>query len=202
MPVNPSDPRVKRTRQLFIQAFNDLLDEKRNIYSISVHDIANRAAVNRATFYAHFEDKFAFLSYWMTEKFQLILKKRLLDNAAFNPDNLHVLVQTVFQFLVRFRQYLTPGDKQFEPLLENAMQKELYRHLLQWLESGPKQSGRQEKLEATALVVSWGIFGSALQWSREVQARALESMVEEVIEVVTVNLGAFWQEQPDELERE
>ncbi|WP_246628138.1 TetR/AcrR family transcriptional regulator [Paenibacillus oenotherae] len=179
---------------MFIQAFNDLLDEKRNIYSISVHDIANQAAVNRATFYAHFEDKFAFLAYWMTEKFQLILRKRLPDDAAFSPDNLYVLVQTVFQFLVRFRQYLTPGDKQFEPLLENAMQKELYRLLLQWLQSGPKQSGPQEKLEATALVVSWGIFGSALQRSREAQSRTLESMVEEVIEVVTVNLGAFWEQ--------
>ncbi|WP_223879726.1 TetR/AcrR family transcriptional regulator [Paenibacillus spiritus] len=179
---------------MFIQAFNDLLDEKRNIYSISVHDIANRAAVNRATFYAHFEDKFAFLAYWMTEKFQLILQKRLSDDAAFNSDNLYILVQTVFQFLVRFRQYLTPGDKQFEPLLENAMQKELYRLLLQWLKSGPKQKDPQEKLEATALVVSWGIFGSALQWSREVQDRTLESMVEEVIEVVTVNLGVFWEQ--------
>ncbi|WP_245947995.1 TetR/AcrR family transcriptional regulator [Paenibacillus sambharensis] len=178
---------------MFIQAFNDLLDEKRNIYSISVHDIANRATVNRATFYAHFEDKLAFLAYWMTEKFQLILKKRLPDDAAFSQDNLYVLVQTVFQFLVRFRQYLTPGDKQFEPLLENAMQKELYRLLLQWLKSGPDQSGQQKRLETMALVVSWGIFGSALQWSREVQASALESMVEEVTEVVTVNLGAFWE---------
>lgn len=169
---------------MFIQAFNDLLDEKRNIYSISVHDIANRAAVNRATFYAHFEDKYAFLAYWMTEKFRLILKKRLPDDAAFCSDNLYVLVQTVFQFLVRFRQYLTPGDKQFEPLLENAMQKKLYRLLLQWQKSGPKQSGPQEKPEATALVVSWGMFGSALQWSRQVQARTLESMVEEVVEVV------------------
>jgi len=191
MPVNPCDPRVKRTRKLFIQAFNDLLDEKKNLYSISVHDIANRAAVNRATFYAHFEDKFAFLAYWMTEKFQLILGKRLPDDAAFCPDNLYVLVQTVFQFLVRFRQYVTPGDKQFEPLLENAMQKVLYRLLLQWLQSGPKRSGSQQKPEAIALVVSWGIFGSALQWSREVQAQTLESMVEEVIEVVTVNLSAF-----------
>ncbi|MCM3626767.1 TetR/AcrR family transcriptional regulator [Paenibacillus glycanilyticus] len=194
MPVNPSDPRVKRTRQLLIQAFNDLLDEKRNIYSISVHDIANIAAVNRATFYAHFEDKFAFLAYWMTEKFQLILQKRLPDDAAFSKDNLYILVQTVFQFLVRFRQYLTPGDKQFEPLLENAMQKELYRLLLQWLESGPKQNGLQEKREATAVVVSWGIFGSALQWSREIQTHTLESMVEEVIEVVAVNLSAFWEQ--------
>lgn len=74
------------------------------------------------------------------------------------------------------------------------MQKELYRLLLRWLKSGPKQSGPQEKLEATALVVSWGIFGSALQWSREIQARTLESMVEEVIEVVSNNVGAFWEQ--------
>ncbi|MNV49720.1 hypothetical protein D3C71_1416850 [compost metagenome] len=191
MPVNPNDPRVKRTRQLFIQAFNDLLDEKRTLYSISVLDIAARADVNRATFYAHFEDKFAFLDYWMTEKFQIIIRKKLPDDADFSQDNLHVLVQTIFQFQVRFRQYITPGDKQFEPMLEKAVQKELYRLLVQWLKSGPIQSFPQERLEATALVVSWGIFGSALQWSRDVQVRSLESMVEDVIEVVTVNLGAF-----------
>ncbi|WP_372629424.1 hypothetical protein [Cohnella sp.] len=127
----------------------------------------------------------------MTEKFQLILKKRLPDDSAFSPDNLYVLVQTIFQFLIRFRQYLTPGDKQFEPLLENAMQKELYRLLLKWLESGPRQSCPQEKPEATALVVSWGIFGSAMQWSRNPQNCSVEWMVEEIIEVVKVNLAPF-----------
>jgi AcrR family transcriptional regulator len=50
-----------------MQAFHDLLGEKRNIYSISVYDIATRATVNRATFYAHFEDKFAFLENWMIQ---------------------------------------------------------------------------------------------------------------------------------------
>lgn len=191
MPVNSNDPRVIRTRQLFIQGFNDLLDEKRNIYSITVHDIATRASVNRATFYAHFEDKLAFLEYWMTDKFQNIIKKRLPDDLAFSQENLHILVQTIFQFLVRFRQYITPGDKQFEPMLEKAMQKELYRLLLQWLQLRPNQSLPQEKLEAAALVVSWGVFGSALQWSRDTGVRSLESIVEDVIEVVTVNLGAF-----------
>ncbi|GAA4874900.1 TetR/AcrR family transcriptional regulator [Paenibacillus vulneris] len=194
MPVNPNDPRVKRTRQLFIQAFNELLDEKRNIYSISVYDITARASVNRATFYAHFEDKFAFLEYWMTEKFQIIIQKRLPDDSAFNKDNLRTLVQTIFQFQLRFRGYITPGDKQFEPMLEKAVQRELYRLLLQWLKSGAQQSFPQERLEATALVVSWGVFGSALQWSRDAQARSLESMVQDVIEVVTVNLGSFWQQ--------
>ncbi|WP_426451996.1 TetR/AcrR family transcriptional regulator [Paenibacillus sp. S-38] len=156
-----------------------------------MHDIATRASVNRATFYAHFEDKLAFLEYWMTDKFQNIIKKRLPDDLAFSQENLHILVQTIFQFLVRFRQYITPGDKQFEPMLEKAMQKELYRLLLQWLQLRPNQSLPQEKLEAAALVVSWGVFGSALQWSRDTGVRSLESIVEDVIEVVTVNLGAF-----------
>jgi AcrR family transcriptional regulator len=72
MPVNQNDPRVKRTRQLIMQSFTDLVEEKKNVYSISVEDITTRATVNRATFYAHFEDKFAFLECWMGEKFQKI----------------------------------------------------------------------------------------------------------------------------------
>lgn len=90
-----------------------------------------------------------------------------------------------YPFAVRFRQYVTPGDKQFEPILEKAMQKEIYRLLLQWLKLESTQSFSQDKLEARALVVSWGIFGSALQWSRDAQARSMESMVAVVIEVVT-----------------
>ena len=39
MSVNPEDPRVIRTRQLFVQAFNDLVEKKRNLYSISVKEI-------------------------------------------------------------------------------------------------------------------------------------------------------------------
>lgn len=177
-----------------MQAFNDLLDEKRNLYSISVQDIAARASVNRATFYAHFEDKFNFLEYWMTEKFQIIIRKRLPDDSAFSNDNLRTLVQTIFQFLVRFRQYLTPGDKQFEPMLEKAMQRELYRLLLHWFKLAPLQSLSQDKLEARALVVSWGIFGSALQWSRDAQVRSLESMAEDVIEVAAFNLNTLWEQ--------
>ena len=58
--VNGSDPRVKRTRQLLMQAFTELAAEK-DIRAITVQDIAARATLNRATFYAHFRDKEALL---------------------------------------------------------------------------------------------------------------------------------------------
>jgi AcrR family transcriptional regulator len=188
MPVNHNDPRVKRTRQLLFQAFTELLEQKKKIYSISVRDITTRATVNRATFYAHFEDKFAFIENWMLEKSQIILKKRLPNDLKFNFNSLATLIQTVFEFLTGFRQYINPGDKQFEPMFEIAMQKELHRLLLKWLREEIVAGVSQERVEATALFISWGIFGSALQWSRYPDGRTVEAMLKDVLEVVAASL--------------
>jgi AcrR family transcriptional regulator len=189
MPVNANDPRVKRTRQLLMQSFMELLVEKKNIYSISVQDIAARATVNRATFYAHFEDKFAFLECWMREKFQRKLKEALPDSSISDMSSLRTLILTVFDFLARTRQYMTPADSQFEPLFEIAMQKELYQLLFKWLSEESNTPVSQEIVEATALVISWGIFGSAVQWSRSPQNHTAEAMVREVLVVVAAGLA-------------
>ena len=58
------DPRVKRTRNLILQAFGSLLAEK-GFESISVQDVTDKAEINRATFYAHFTDKYALLNYFI-----------------------------------------------------------------------------------------------------------------------------------------
>ncbi|HBU82751.1 MAG TPA: TetR/AcrR family transcriptional regulator [Paenibacillus sp.] len=192
MSVNPQDPRVKRTRQLFVQAFNDLIGKKRNVYSISVHDITNQAIVNRTTFYAHFQDKYDFLEYWMTEKFQMTIRERLPEEARCNEGNLRILMQTIFDFLLQFKQCSTPGDKQFEAMFENAMHQDLHRLLLKRINEVQTKDFSQEKWEAMALVISWGIFGSALQWSRNPQDRSFETMFEEVIEVLSFNLAPYW----------
>ncbi|GIO31322.1 MULTISPECIES: TetR/AcrR family transcriptional regulator [Paenibacillus] len=194
MSVNPEDPRVKRTRQLFVQAFNDLVGKKRNIYSISVHDITNQATVNRTTFYAHFQDKHDFLEYWMTEKFQKAIRDRLPEETTCNADHLRILIQTIFDFLLQFHQCSTPGDKPFEAMFENAMHQDLHRFLLKRVNELDIQSFSRKKLEAMALVISWSIFGSALQWSQNPQDRSVETMFEEVVEVISVQLAPIWEQ--------
>src|ERR1700687_3588662 len=54
------DPRIRRTRQLLQDALRRLLVEK-EFDKISVQDITEAATLNRATFYAHYPDKFALL---------------------------------------------------------------------------------------------------------------------------------------------
>jgi AcrR family transcriptional regulator len=53
----PMDRRVRKSRAALTGALRDLLNEGRDYEDISVEDIARRADVARATFYAHWADK-------------------------------------------------------------------------------------------------------------------------------------------------
>nr|MBA2682680.1 TetR/AcrR family transcriptional regulator [Ktedonobacteraceae bacterium] len=183
--INANDPRVKRTRELLLQAFRALLEEKHNIHSISVQEVAERATVNRATFYAHFEDKYALLQCWMREKFHQKLVSQLPASSTLQLSTLRQLLLALFDFLTLFRAYIKPADRQYEPLLEIILQQELYELLLRWLKQAPSEVPLQEEVrETTAQVISWAFFGPAAQWSRGDQTISAEEMTHRVLGVV------------------
>src|SRR6478752_4286669 len=62
-----ADRRVRRTERLLKQAFRELVAEK-GFAAVTVRYIAERADVNRGTFYAHFPDKYALLDLAIREK--------------------------------------------------------------------------------------------------------------------------------------
>ena len=69
------------------------------------------------------------------------------------------------------------------------MQGELYELLLGWIEaSAEKPSGRRVSREVRASVVSWSIFGAALDWSRNGAARSSEEVADEVLSVIVEGL--------------
>ena len=99
-PDEKLDPRVRRTRSLILQSFKSLLTEK-NFESISVQDVTDKAQINRATFYAHFQDKYALLDYSITQMFREEIEKRTLNVCHYSPDNLRNLIMAVGDFLSR-----------------------------------------------------------------------------------------------------
>jgi AcrR family transcriptional regulator len=187
---NSSDPRVQRTRQLLLEAFMALVQEKRTIHSISIQEIARRATVNRATFYAHFEDKYALVADWSREKFQRALVHQLPASSTLQRETLHRLILAVFDFMALSRRYSRPSNRQFELLYEMVSQQELSDLLLHWLQQVPSEIPLpEETIETTAQAISWAIFGPAAQWSRGDQSISKEVMAHHVLAIVVAGLS-------------
>src|SRR5712691_6977236 len=179
------DPRVKRTRKLLQQAFLELFQEK-GFASISIQDITQRATVNRATFYAHFPDKYALMDSILREQFQQAVASTLPPSPSWGVQSLRLLIEGVFGFLVEFVRDCKPTDTQFDPLVERAVQQELAKILLGWLKQA-KTGGVKPRvrLETVASVMSWAIFGTAVEWSHNEQVPSVEVMTTQVLLVLT-----------------
>jgi AcrR family transcriptional regulator len=66
MTQNLEDLRVRRTRKLLQKALLEAASEK-GFAHVTVRDITERAMVNRATFYRHYEDKYDLLKQYMED---------------------------------------------------------------------------------------------------------------------------------------
>ena len=183
-PDEKLDPRVKRTRGLILQSFESLLAEK-NFETISVQDVTDKAQINRATFYAHFQDKYALLDYSINQMFMQEIEKRTLNVCSYSPDNLRNLILAVCEFLARLHTDCAQPHQQFESLVETTIKKQIFDLLSYWL--------RKSKLstELPATVATWAIYGLASHYSHRKKRPALEKFVDEAFPLVAVNLEQF-----------
>lgn len=174
------DPRVRRTRQWLQEALMALLAEK-SFQAITVQDIAERAQVNRVTFYAHFDDKEALLEHTLREAFRKRLRSQLPEGTPFSVDNLHRLIVTVCVYLAEMMAHCPPPHRQFEPLMEKQAKAELYEVLLAWRMALPAHNSRSPTTpELAAQLTSWAIYGAATQWSQQAGPGTVEAFAREV----------------------
>jgi AcrR family transcriptional regulator len=187
--VNANDPRVKRTRKLLEQALMELMREK-SFDAITVQDLAERSTLNRATFYAHFEDKYDLLDSIMRDGVQQALAGAVPATAPFDAGTLLVLCRTVFDFLAQLQDHCRPRDRQFDPLLERAVQDVLQGFVAGWLQQGPGAGAvGAAGVETAAAVIAWAIFGTASQWSRGPRHQPAEVVAAQVVAVLTEGLA-------------
>jgi AcrR family transcriptional regulator len=178
------DPRVKRTKQLLQKALMDLVREK-PVDSITVQDIAARAEVNRATFYAHFEDKYALLDYTGREMFQASLDKKLAGTPGLTHDSLRLLVLTTCEYLDNFMGHCAPVTQlNNQALMFLQIQGQIYDTLISWIQSAKTVDSRDE---ATAVTVSWAIWGTVFQWVRQSNGRkpSAEQLADHVVALLS-----------------
>lgn len=177
------DPRIRRTRQMLFQAFQDLLEEK-TFELITVQDIAERSTLNRATFYDHFTDKFALLEAMIGERFSAVIEARMGGNEGNCEGALRHLVLATCDFLAKVSDGCQKHQRQFEPMVESSVKSVMREYLL----AGMRQH-KAKSPELRATMVSWAIAGAALQWSREKKITA-EELAHAVLPTVLTALQA------------
>ena len=183
-PDEKLDPRVRRTRNLILASFESLLAEK-GFETISVQDVTGKAEINRATFYAHFPDKYALLDYSIQKMFMTEIEKRTLNVCTYSPENLRNLILAVCEFLGKLHTGCAQPHQQFESLVEGTIKKQIFELLSYWL----RKSNLPTEIPAT--VATWAIYGLASHYSHMKKRPALEKFVDEAYPLVAVNLEQF-----------
>jgi AcrR family transcriptional regulator len=169
------DPRVTRTKKLIRDALRSLLAEK-SFESTSVQDIAERATVNRATFYAHFTDKFALLDAIIREDIAARLSEGDPLAATDARAMLKAVATNMFDFVASHRQCKI--DRDFEPQLERTNESALATFL------APKFN------DCTARVISSAIVGSAMNWRAGGCPEPVDRVIDEIVNVLANGVAA------------
>ena len=147
---------------MLFNALGELLAEK-SFDEISVRDIAVRSTVNRATFYDHFDDKFALLEAKITEQFRSQFQVRMAGTEGSCPIAQKQLVLTLCEFLSKGAEF-QKLQRQFESLVEASVKSILREYMLN---SILKRGLPLAEAKIRATLASWALYGSALEWSRE-----------------------------------
>jgi AcrR family transcriptional regulator len=161
-PAARVDPRVTRTRKLIRDALTSLLAEKR-FETVTVHDIAARATINRATFYAHYDDKFALLDTLVRED----VAARLAHGDPLSLQSVPSIVAAVggniFAYVASKRK--CPIDRDFESQLQRAMEAEAADFLSTAFDP------------CAAMLVASAFVGAAMHWRRKTPKSPAEPIV-------------------------
>jgi AcrR family transcriptional regulator len=185
------DPRVTRTRNLLIDAFVSLQAEK-TFDDITIQDIATRATVNRATFYAHFPDKYALLDDIMRTGFEQMLQDRLGLHTDTTQGQLRKLLLAVTDHLTALETRCQRSYQMFESLVEAQIKSQLRQQVRAWLALLPvAQTQPSQRLELAATLISCSIYGAALEWRKQAGTQSAEAFADEALPLIAAVVTAL-----------
>lgn len=120
VPTQTTDPRAIRTRQLIVDAFTQLIKMK-NFGQISVKDITGLATINRATFYAHFVDKYDLLDVVLTEETSEVMKTYFTCQEPLSEDLMKRMFLSIVDIHHAFNTHCRRGYNTFTHMIEEKV---------------------------------------------------------------------------------
>jgi len=182
---NGVDRRIGRTRQVLKEGFIAVMREK-GFPSVSVKDIADRANVNRGTFYIHYQDKYMLLDEIVRERFLQLLRTSLPPNPRWNRDTLSSIIRTVLQCFEKKYRHLPPSSCFPAHQVESVIMHELSGFLERLIPAaGPEsETDRENRLKHKIRIISRLICSEAVCWSQTPDALPPDRETELILSVI------------------
>ncbi|MFB6468163.1 TetR/AcrR family transcriptional regulator [Cytobacillus sp. Hz8] len=156
------DPRIIRTKRMFKEALISLIKENSDINKLTVQMIADRAELNRATFYLHFRD-IDDLKEQMIDEVLAELNKIMMSPTEVNKD------KKGKSRLISFLEHFYQNAGLYNVMLENKdFRKRVFDILLDILtfwETNRKEKGRSFQLPKE--IIASSTFGIISWWLEE-----------------------------------
>ncbi len=188
------DRRIRKTKKAVKKAFIELLNEKSDFGDISVNDIAERADINRGTFYLHYQDKYDLFEKYVEELISEVTSKIEVSNqekeVEDKDNNLYVL------FFEHFQKY----SSFFKPILSFKGGPYFYTRFIEvikdyYLERYNKVSiqNETEKLDKEILInfVSHAQLGVINHWLQTDMSKTPEYMGVQLSALVSSLLNGY-----------
>ena len=191
------DPRVRRTHLLLGRALEKLLQEK-DFDRISVQDITEAATLNRATFYAHYPDKYALLECMVAGRFTDLLEARGIQFDGDCKSALRGMVLGVYDYLEHAPGLKSGREIQMEPHMEAAVISVVTRMILVGMEKHTPPPAVSASLLSSML--SWAIFGAVKDWVRAAERCDPEVMANQVMTLLEPMFRAAYEEVQAEVQ--
>jgi AcrR family transcriptional regulator len=137
--------------------------EQKRFDDITVQDITEAATLNRATFYAHYPDKFALLGELIRVTFLQLLTQRNVHFDGTCSTAFHPIILALCDYLLEVQKSQSSDRLQFEPFVEATVIDQIRLMLLEGLRKRP-QDQRRISPEMVAATASWAIYGAVKQW--------------------------------------
>ncbi|GLX66783.1 TetR/AcrR family transcriptional regulator [Paenibacillus glycanilyticus] len=171
-PTTRTDPRILRTRQLLRDAFIDLLEEM-DIEKISVNRLAERATINRVTFYLHYKDIPDMLEKMADDMIEDI--HQVLDRSTVKSDSPDVINTTM---LVKLLEHIAAHSKFYKIILGSRrtpiFTERLLRLLTGLISEGIDKRGNDSVIAKANIqkdIAIWyssaALIGTIVSWLRE-----------------------------------
>lgn len=179
--------RMTQTKQSLINAFFNLASKK-DFEKITIADLTRGAQVNRATFYAHFNDKYDLIDFIMGDFASASIENHTSGVEKFDLDSIHQLVLAVCDF---YQQPNIECRSSYGGLVLPQMKEKILDELKIFLSKSLEQKYTENEKNMFVPIFAQIIHEGALQWATGSVTKNKEEVAKKIALFIVAGSQSF-----------